>query len=41
MFQELTKEISALAKDQTLFKNSDVMKDISDAFSGSSSVKLT
>lgn len=45
MYQELSKEISALGKDDSLLKNGDVMKELNDVFSGmasnNGSVKLT
>jgi hypothetical protein len=41
MYQELSKEISMLAKDESLIKNQDVMKELNDAFSGTGAPKMT
>lgn len=35
MYQELTKELSALNKDETTYINSDITKQLNDAFAGS------
>jgi len=40
MYQELSKEISSLSKDEAFIKNGDVMKELNDAFSGTAP-KLT
>ena len=41
MYQELSKEISMLTKDESLIKNQDVMKELNDAFSGTGAPKMT
>lgn len=42
MYQELTKEMSNLGKDESLSKNVDVMKELNDVFTGlaTASVKV-
>ena len=41
MYQELSKEITMLTKDENLIKNADIMKELNDAFSGAAAPKLT
>ena len=41
MYQELSKEITMLTKDENLIKNADIMKELNDAFSGATAPKLT
>jgi hypothetical protein len=36
MYQELSKEISSLSKEDSLIKSYDVMKELNDAFTGNS-----
>ena len=41
MYQELSKEITMLTKEENLIKNADIMKELNDAFSGAAAPKLT
>jgi hypothetical protein len=41
MYQELSKEITMLTKDENLIKSADIMKELNDAFSGAAAPKLT